>query len=201
MASLRAFASSANNTATLFPSRTESMVRNGGLALAASAFVALCAHVAVPLPFSPVPFTLQPFAVLLVALLLSPSVSFAAMIAYLAEGASGLPVFSPAGPGGVAQLLGPTGGYLFAYAAAAPLAGWMLRRTSYLSRFVSGLAAGSASLFVVFAMGAAWLGMELHVSAAHALSLAVIPFLPSEAVKLCAAASIASAIKSHRNNA
>src|SRR5579872_6722222 len=77
-----------------------------------SLFVALCARVTLPLPFTPVPLTLQNFGVLLVGLLLGSKRGFAALLLYLAEGAAGMPVFSIAGLGGVAQLLGPTGGYL-----------------------------------------------------------------------------------------
>src|SRR5437870_11806977 len=87
--------------------------------VSASLFVALCARITVPLPFTPVPLTLQNFGVLLVGLALGPRRAFAAMVLYLAEGAMGLPVFNPAGLGGVAQLLGPTGGYLMAYPAVA----------------------------------------------------------------------------------
>ena len=93
------------------------------LALVGSVFVALCAHVAVPLPFTPVPFTLQPFAVLLVGMVLGPAVGFATLVAYLIEGILGLPVFTPVGVPGIARLFGPTGGYLLAYPLAAALAG------------------------------------------------------------------------------
>src|SRR5215469_12199938 len=80
--------------------------------VAGSALVAICAHVSVPLFFTPVPMTLQPFAVLLLGLLLEPTAAFAALVLYLVEGAAGLPVFTPQGPGGILQLIGPTGGYL-----------------------------------------------------------------------------------------
>ena len=59
-------------------------------------------------------------------------IGFAALALYLAEGMAGLPVFSPAGPGGVAQLVGPTGGFLLAYPIVAGMAGWIMengRRT------------------------------------------------------------------------
>ena len=49
------------------------------------------------------------------------------MLLYLAEGASGMPVFSPHGLGGVAQLLGPTGGFLLAYPVVAAVAGALFR--------------------------------------------------------------------------
>src|ERR1700761_3610314 len=97
--------------------------RQAGIAIAATALVALCAHIAIPLGFTPVPVTLQPFAVLLLGLLFGPRFGFAALVLYLIEGASGLPVFNPHGPGGIAQLFGPTGGYLLAAPFAAATAG------------------------------------------------------------------------------
>src|SRR5256885_13282719 len=80
------------------------------IVVSASFFVALCARVTLPLPFTPVPLTLQNFGVLVVGLALGWKRGFAALLLYLAEGAAGLPVFNPTGPGGIAQLLGPTGG-------------------------------------------------------------------------------------------
>ena len=79
-------------------------------AIAGSLLVAICAHVSVPLLFTPVPLTLQTFAVLLLGLTLGPATAFAALALYLVQGAAGLPVFSPHGPGGILQLMGPTGG-------------------------------------------------------------------------------------------
>src|SRR5437868_10895050 len=92
----------------------------------ASLFVALCARLTLPLPFTPVPLTLQNFGVLLVGLMLGSRRGFAVLALYLAEGAAGLPVFNPTGPGGIAQLLGPTGGFLMVYPLVAGLAGWIM---------------------------------------------------------------------------
>src|SRR3954451_1371951 len=94
------------------PSRsiTKSLTGRVVIAVTATIFVALCAHVSVPLPFTPVPLTLQNFAVLLVGLALGPVAAFAAMALYLTEGALGMPVFNPHGVGGMLQLFGPTGG-------------------------------------------------------------------------------------------
>src|SRR3977135_3824478 len=100
------------------------------LVVGASLFVALCARVTLPLPFTPVPLTLQNFGVLLVGLTLGSRRGFAALALYLVEGAVGMPVFNPAGLGGVAQLLGPTGGFLMAYPLVAFVAGWIYERTS-----------------------------------------------------------------------
>ena len=74
------------------------------LGFAATLVVALAAHISFPLPFTVVPLTLQPLAVLGVGLAFGPVGGFLIMMAYLAEGAAGLPVFSPAGIGGVAHL-------------------------------------------------------------------------------------------------
>src|SRR5712692_1938985 len=104
--------------------RTLDFTRQVAIVVGASMFVALCARITLPLPFTPVPLTLQNFGVLLVGLALGPRRAFAALALYLAEGASGMPVFNPAGLGGVAQLLGPTGGFLMAYPVVAAIAGW-----------------------------------------------------------------------------
>src|SRR5229473_2453154 len=82
------------------------------IVISASLFVALCARVTIPLPFTPVPLTLQNFGVLLVGMTLGSRRGFAALALYLAEGAAGMPVFNPTGLGGMAQLHGATGGFL-----------------------------------------------------------------------------------------
>src|SRR6267154_5690284 len=117
------------------------------LTVAASAFVAICAHISLPLPFTPVPLTLQNFAVILVGMALGPVAGFSAMVLYLAEGALGLPVFTPSGgPAGMAHLLGPNGGFLFSYPLAAATAGWMVRALQPITTcFRSALAAATAA--------------------------------------------------------
>ena len=99
--------------------------KQAAIVISASLFVAVCARLTVPLPYTPVPLTLSNFAVLAVGLLLGSRRGFAALALYLIEGAFGLPVFSPSPlGGGIAQILGPTGGFLMAYPVAAFVAGW-----------------------------------------------------------------------------
>ena len=101
-------------------------LRQVALVVAASLFVAICAHITIPLvPLTPVPLTVQNLAVLIVGLLLGSRRGFAALVVYLVEGMSGLPVFNPTGPGGVAQLFGVTGGFLLAYPLVAFVVGYM----------------------------------------------------------------------------
>src|SRR5215475_12467944 len=106
-------------------SRSLEIGRQIAIVVGASLFVALCARVTLPLPFTPVPLTLQNFGVLAVALLLGSPRGFAVLALYLAEGVVGLPVFNPAGAGGLAQLMGATGGFLMAYPFVALVTGWI----------------------------------------------------------------------------
>lgn len=158
------------------------------LVIAGSALMAICAHIAVPLPWTPVPLTVQPFAVLLLGLLLGPGAGAAACALYLLEGAVGLPVFSPGGPLGIAHLLGPTGGYLLAYPAAAWLTGWLGTRT-WFSRQLGAAVAGNV---VILMAGGLWLSVFTHASLQITLMQAVVPFLPGDALKCVAAAGIAA---------
>lgn len=180
-------------------SAVSSGLRAGGVILAGSALVAVCSHIAVPLGFTPVPLTLQPFAVLLLGLLLTPRLAAATLGVYLLEGAAGLPVFAPGLVFGVglAHLLGPTGGYLMAYPAAAALIGYLWRRSNrgYSAALVSA-AAGNAAILLC---GFMWLMVWTHAggslnSVKTAFALAVLPFLPGDALKVVAAATIAKGL-------
>src|SRR5215831_4767735 len=131
-------------------------LRQVALVVAASLFVAICAHITIPLvPLTPVPLTVQNFAVLLVGLLLGSRRGFAAMVVYLVEGMSGLPVFNPTGPGGVAQLFGPTGGFLLAYPFVAFVAGYLFERGA--KSFVRAALAGLSAEITLFVGGLSWL--------------------------------------------
>src|SRR5690349_6621881 len=164
---------------TLVPSesRIHPLLADSIVVITASLFVALCAHTAIPLWFTPVPLTLQPFAVLLIGLTLGSRRGFAALALYLAQGAAGLPVFNPLGPGGVAQLLGPTGGYLMSYPLAAFVAGYAAERWHVTEhRFPAALdivfGALSAEL-VMFTGGALWFWMLTHYTARTIFAMSV----------------------------
>lgn len=171
----------------------------GGIAVAATAFVALCAHISIPLGFTPVPITLQPFAVLLLGLILAPQLSLAALCLYLLEGAAGMPVFSPHGPGGVAQLFGLTGGYLMAAPFAAAAAGLIYR--SGKRKLVYAVAGAAVGDLMLLAFGAVWLGMWAHTDFSVLMHESVIPFLATDAAKVVAAAACAQVFASFSNRA
>src|ERR1700761_906323 len=160
----------------------------------ATALVAICAHIAVPLGFTPIPVTMQTFAVLLLGLLFSPAAAFACLALYLMEGAVGLPVFSPHGPGGIAQLLGPTGGYLLSYPFAAAAASLLYRR--WRGSFLAALAASGLASILILAAGATWLGLLSHSPFSAVFAQSVAPFLPGDAVKILAATACVSMLGS-----
>jgi biotin transport system substrate-specific component len=165
------------------------VMRQVALVVGASLFVALCARVTIPLPFTPVPLTMQNFGVLLVGLMLGSRRGFAALVLYLAEGAMGMPVFSPTGPGGIAQLLGPTAGFLFAYPLVAWLAGYVMEhgRKTFTRAAVGGL----LGEVVLFGSGLTWLAILMH-SVAQAFRWGLYWFLFAEIIKVMMAAGIAA---------
>lgn len=173
-----------------------------GLVVGASLFVACAAHLSVPLPWTPVPLTLGNLAVLLVGLSLGPRAAFSALALYLAEGAAGLPVFSATGPGGIAQLVGPTGGFLFSYPLAAATVSLLSRRlATQMPRWPAAALGCAAATVVVMIAGTAWLGVELHLSVTRALQLGLLPFLPGELIKIVSAAGVFASVATLRSTA
>jgi biotin transport system substrate-specific component len=175
--------------------------RSAGMVVAGSALVAVCAHLAVPLYFTPVPLSLAPFAVLLIGLFLRPGLAAATLGAYLVEGALGLPVFSPtpAMPG-ILHLVGPTGGYLLSYPLAAALIAWLVGGLLVrvwpagqgTRRFAPAALSAALGSLLILTCGAVWMAILTHSGVKTVLALAVFPFLPGDALKVIAAAAIAS---------
>ena len=162
--------------------------------LVAVGALALASQFALPIPGTPVPITLQPMLVVLAGLLLGPVDAAVAMVAYLAVGMTGLPVFSPIGAPGFARLLGPTGGYLLAYAPAAALAGWLgAGRRSFTTRALAAM----AGIAVLYAGGLAQLAV-LSGSLATAALIGVLPFVAADAVKALVAAAVSGRARGTR---
>jgi biotin transport system substrate-specific component len=152
---------------------------------AAALVVAASAQVTVPVPLSPVPMTLQPLAVLVVGGLLGASLGASALLLYLALGMLGLPVFA-GGSGGLLHLLGPTGGYLLAFPAAAAVVGRFAGRVPTLGRVLLGCA---LAMVVVHAGGAAQLA-ALGGDAGAAIRVGFVPFLTGDLLKIGIAAAV-----------
>jgi biotin transport system substrate-specific component len=163
---------------------------------------AAAAQVSASLPFTPVPFTFQPMVVLLSGLVLGSRLGVASQVLYLAAGVAGLPVFagSIALPPGALRLLGPTGGYLLAYPLAAFVTGYLAER-GFDRRYLTSFLAMFAGLVVVYAGGAAWLGLIARgVPGAAAIGLpaafvsGIAPFVIPDLIKLALAAAVVPGI-------
>lgn len=149
--------------------------------------LAAASQIAIPLPGTPVPVTLQPMIVVLAGMMLGPVLGTAAMLTYLAAGAAGLPVFSPFGAPGIARFLGPTGGYLIAFPAAAFTAGFLAQKfPTLLGRWM----AATLGIALLFVGGITQLTI-LTGSFGAAVALGITPFAVLDIAKALVAALIA----------
>lgn len=161
----------------------EGLVRKAGLVLGGSLFIALAAQVSVP--FFPVPLTLQTLAVLIVGLTFGSRLGAATLLAYLAEGAMGLPVF--AGGMNGASLVGPTAGFLYGFVGMAWLAGFVVERG--LARGVVTTAlCGVVISALLYIPGLAWPALALGKSMPDLWAYWMAPFLLGDVVKAVIAA-------------
>jgi biotin transport system substrate-specific component len=160
---------------------------------AANILLVLCAHIVIPLSWTPVPITGQTFGVLLVAVLLGARRSALALGLYLLEGIAGLPVFQPLGLPGASRFAGPTAGYLLAYAPAAFVTGWIVERGMKISRgILDSLRHESVNLLsalvigetIIFMGGCTWLALGMGLGWSNSWRLGALPFLPGEVIKM-----------------
>lgn len=160
-----------------------SLVSDAGLAIGFSLFTGLMAHIAIPLPFTPVPITGQTFAVLLCGALLGARLGTASMLLYITEGLVGLPVFA-------AVAGSSTYGYLAGFVAAAFVVGWFADRgwTKDLPLTIVAMLAGEVAIYF---FGLLWLAH--FVPPTKVLDFGLFPFLIGDAIKLAAAALVVPA--------
>ncbi len=157
---------------------------NAVLIVGGSLFIGLCAQVAVVVPFSPVPVTGQTFAVLMAGALLGRRRGGLCILAYILEGAVGLPVFAM-GRAGVGVLLGPTGGYLAGFIVGAYIVGLLAERgwDRRIGTTVLAMALGNLALY---AFGLLWLSCLIGVS--RVLAVGLYPFVVGDGLKIILAA-------------
>jgi len=169
----------------IFP-RVSERARDVTLILFGSWLIALFAQVAIPLPFSPVPITGQTFAVLLVGAMLGSKRGVAAMLAYIFQGAAGLPFFA-GGASGFGILTGATAGYLAGFVVSAYIVGLLAERGLERS-FKTSIVPFLVGTIIIYAFGTAWLSVMVG-SFTKALELGLLPFVIGDAIKLFAAAA------------
>lgn len=164
----------------LWPRRAGAAEAVRQLVLVLAGSLLLWASAKIEVPFWPVPMTLQTGAVFLIGVVCGPRLGVLAVLAYLAEGAAGLPVFAgtPERGIGLPYMLGPTGGYLAAF----PFAAWMAGVAAERGVRWLGMAATLLlATLVIYLAGATWLAT--FVGVAGAIELGVLPFVVGDLVK------------------
>ena len=158
--------------------------------LLGTVFLALLARIEIRLePFSPVPITGQTLGVLLIGALYGPWRGALCLLAYLGEGAAGLPVFA-GGASGWAVLVGPTGGYLIAFPVAAAAVGLLvqpLRGVLSGWRALPGLLVGT---IVIYLIGVPGLALSTGMGLLTAITKGMLPFIPGDLIKVVVAAAV-----------
>jgi biotin transport system substrate-specific component len=168
----------------------ESWITNILLIAAGTALMAVSARFSHQFSFSTVPVTGQTFAVLLIGAVYGSRLGAATMIAYLAEGAAGLPVFA-GGLGGVSVIATASGGYLFGFIVAAYIVGWFAERGWDRGRWiVLPMVLANAAIYVP---GLIWLHQQFSIvdkdiSWSTSLDYGLWPFVAGDLAKLVLAA-------------
>ena len=180
--------------ALLWPHRADGssgLLRSVILVVLGTVLLTLSAKVNLPLPY--VPMTLQTLVVLVIGAAYGWRLGSATLLAYLAVGAIGLPVF--AGPvGGIAPLAGPTAGYLFGFVGAAFVTGWLAERgwdRSVMLLFVA-MALGH---LLILAAGFGWLAFGKKLGVEKAWLVGVAPFIAAALIKNALGAALLPALR------
>ncbi len=162
-------------------------VRSAGLVIVFSLFIAAAAQFSIHI--GAIPITGQSFAVLLTGALLGSRLGAMAVIAYLIEGAVGLPFFAPGGAPGILRFLGLTGGYLVAFPAAAYITG-AFAEYGWDKRYHTALAAMAIGSAIILLGGWAWFSVVTNSSPIAVFYDAVGKFLVGDLIKVAAAAAV-----------
>ena len=162
-------------------------VRSAGLVIVFSLFIAACAQFSIHI--GQIPITGQSFAVLLTGALLGSRLGAIALIAYLIEGAIGLPFFAPVGAPGILRFFGPSGGYLVAFPAAAFIVGAFAEH-GWDKRYTTAVAAMAIGSLIIFIGGWAWYAILMNTSPVAAFKITVAPFILGDVIKIALGAAV-----------
>ena len=156
-------------------------------------FAALIAAGAfIKIPLVPVPVTLTTLFVLLAALCLPPLMALSSIVVYLFLGGIGLPIFTSGG--GLAAMLGPTGGYLFGMIPAA-LSGSLIMRLFESRLRIGAVISSIVSTVFIYLVGLPWLAVQMDLSAGAVLAAGFVPFIVGDVLKIIVASITAPVIR------
>lgn len=163
-----------------------------------AALITVSGFIAFPLPGTPVPIVLQNMMPILASGLLGGLYGTASTVLFLIAGLLGLPVFS-GGRGGIAHLLGPTGGFLIGYLAAAAFLIIFFRKPGAkdlalvssgknnsikLINYLKIIAASFSGFALIYVFGIARFMQLTNRGLFESLNLACIPYLPGDFIKM-----------------
>ena len=161
------------------------IMRNLALVLAGTMLLYLSAKLKIPL--DPVPFSMQTFVVLALGMVYGWKLGVLTILAYILEGALGLPVFAgtPEKGIGLAYLVGPTGGYLLGFIFAAGVTGYLAER-GWDRNFLTTTMTMVIGNIVIYIFGLLWLSKLLGIELA--IKFGLIPFIAGDIFKILLAA-------------
>ncbi len=166
------------------------------LVLAAMFTALMCIVTILVRVFQPVvilPFSLQPFIMLLAACLLSPGGAAMSMLAYLALGLMGIPVFSAPPYGGPAYILLPSFGFILGF----PVAAWVQAKLIKRANLANFIWAGSIGVLVYYLIGLPYMYAILNFYVGKAmdvltlLKIGFLPFITFDLIKIAIASWLA----------
>ena len=166
---------------SLVPQLTGSAAYQLIAVLVGIALLTASAHIKVP--FYPVPLTMQTLIVLGIGMTYGVRLGGTTLLGYLSAGFIGLPVF--AGGAGMAYMMGPTGGYLAGFFAAAVLLGALAER-GWTRSWATAAAAMLMGNVIIYLLGVGWLTSLIGWD--KAVQFGLLPFLYGDALKLIIAA-------------
>ena len=166
--------------------KANKLVKNVLLMAAGVIILAFASQLSIPL--KPVPLTFQSAAVLMIALVYGARLGSATILAYLAVGAVGIPVFADMTSGLGILFLDPSSGYFLGFVFATLLTGYLTEH-GWGKHFISAFAAALAGCAVIFYLGVTVLSH--YVGWSQAFDLGAKPFLTTELIKLVIIAAIA----------
>lgn len=161
-----------------------------------AALIAVCGFISIPIPGTPIPIVLQNMLTVLTGLMLGPVWGTLSTVLFLVAGALGLPIFA-GGTGGVAKLMGPTGGFLYGYALATLITGIIAQRPVYGKKtpLIRLILATVCGFVIMYIPGVIHFMRVMDKTFTQTMTLCVIPYIPGDIVKMILAILLAAKLR------
>ena len=160
------------------------------------ALLTVCSWVSIPI--GPIPFTLQTMMLAFIVVLFPPREALMSVLGYLLIGAIGVPVFSGM-TGGLASIMGPTGGFLIGFgvgtALAALVASLWKEPKDRVPRLMREASFAALLLLCSYACGLVQFMAVTGMEPLAAFAVSIAPFIVFDVAKMAIGASFAHMLK------